>query len=309
MNLKVWEVHPQASKIEHADKNCLGKANSAGVHWCGPYVNANQTGFWVYSPIDIDFVFKDGKFEVTSMDEYSNEDYKIVSSLIKTDDNSNFEKWIFPSTGRTKTTFSFVEPNVMQIWTGLIFQTPPGWCLQIRSPINFPYSGFNIVEAILETDWLQYDIWMNVSVTAHNVPLSIKKDTPLAHLVPIRRESFKGEWEFQRERINRNTPEAEEVFKYWLNYNKQKFEFGGKQALSENLTKDSTTYFKEKNRLIGKNIEPYSDVDKNHSKSKCPFAHMHRDLNDLDELKKEKPSAEYEPVVNNFIFERFSKKS
>jgi hypothetical protein len=310
MNLKIWELHPQASKVEYAEKTCSGTANSAGVQWCGPYVNANQTGFWVYSPINVDFIFKNGKFEILSIEDYSDADYKIVSSLIKPQDNSNFDKWIFPNSGRTKTTFGFVEPNVMQIWTGLIFQTQPGWCLQIRSPINFPYSGFNVVEAILETDWLQYDIWMNICVTEHNVPISIKKDFPLAHIVPIRRESFKAEWNIEREIINRNTQEAEDVFKYWINYNKQKFEFGGKQALSENLTKDSTTYFKEKSRLIGKNMEPYQDIKKNDTnQSKCPFAHMHRDFNDLNEIKKEKAKVQYESVENNFIFERFFKKS
>lgn len=302
MNLKIWELHSKASKVEQADKNCFGVANKAGVQWCGPYVNANQMGFWVYSPINIDFVFKNGKFEVLSIEDYSNEDYELVKSLVRPEDHCCYDKWIFPSTGRTKTTFSFVEPNVLQIWTGLIFQTPPGWCLQIRSPINFPYCGYNVVEAVLETDWLQYDIWINVSVSLCDTPLMISKDRPLAHIVPVRRESFKGEWELDRNKLNRDTPEAESVFKYWINYNKQKFEFGGKQPLSENLTKDSTTYFKEKTKLIGKEMEPYP------KENKCPFAHFHRDLNDLNELKEAKPVAEYEPLNTNFMIERFSKK-
>lgn len=298
MNLKVWEVHSQACKLTHAEKTCMGTANKAGVQWCGPYVNANQTGFWLHSPINIDFKLKNGNFEIVYMDDYSSEDYNNVANLVRPEDNCEFQKWIFPGSGRTKTTFGFVEPNVIQIWTGLIFQTPPGWCLHIKSPINFPYMGYNIVEAILETDWLQYDIWMNVSVTHSDSVLSIKKEIPLAHLVPMRRESFKGEWGLERESINRDTPEAEKVFKYWINYNKQKFEFGGKQALSENLTKDSTTYFKEKARLIGKEMEPLVNAPKN--ESKCPFAHLH-------ETKKQVP--EYSPLVNSFVFNRFEKQN
>lgn len=305
MNIKIWEIHPQACRVEHAEKTCLGSANKAGVQWCGPYSNANQTGFWLYSPIDMDFSLENGEFKVINSEKYSDEDYHIVKSLIKPDDNSNFEKWIFPNIGRTKTTFALVEKNVMQLWTGLIFQTPPGWCLQIRSPINFPYMGFNIVEAILETDWLQYDIWMNLSVTSPNSIIRLRKEFPIAHLVPIRRESFKAEWEIQREKINRDTPEAEEVFKYWIGYNKQKFEFGGKQQLSKTLTKDSTTYFKEKTRLIGKQMEPYTDVEKcpEPPKSRCPYSHLHSEQK--EDFKEPKAKVEFEPLADNsFLFRK-----
>lgn len=265
MNLKVWRLHPQACRLEKADKNCLGLANQAAVKWCGPYVNANQAGFWVYSPIDLVFAHDGGRFYVANMEEYTCEDYDIVKSLVRPEDQSNFEKWIFPSVGRTKTTFSFIENNVIQIWTGLIFKTPPGWCLQIRSPVNFPYAGYNVVEAVLETDWMQYDIWINLSVTTTNKTITINKESPIAQLIPTRREAFKGEWAIQEEPINRDSDEANEVFKYWLSYNKQKFEFGGKQALNETLTKDSTTYFRERSRILGKEMEPIKNVEK------CPY--------------------------------------
>lgn len=304
MNLKVWQLHPQACNVEAADKNCKNLANKAAVQWCGPYVNANQAGFWVYSPIEMDFVYDGEKFQILGMEEYTPADYEIVRSLVRPEDNSQFDKWIFPGNGRTKTTFSLIENNVIQLWTGLIFQTPPGWCLQIRSPINFPYTGFNVVEAILETDWLQYDIWMNLAATQPGAKISIRKDMPIAHLLPVRRESFKGEWTIDRQPINRDTKEADDVFTYWLRYNKQKFEFGGRQALTETLTKDSTTYFKEKNRLIGKEMEPH--------KSKCPFAHLHESREEVpfvEDNSKSDNKPIFEAVKDSFVLGRFSRKS
>jgi hypothetical protein len=299
MQLKIWEVHSKSCRIEKAEKSCMGLANPGAVQWCGPYVNANQYGFWVYSPVDIDFVLENGEFKIINMEDYDDEDYRTVRSLVRPDDHSDFEKWIFPNSGRTKITLGSVEPNVIQIWTGLIFQTPPGWCLHIRSPINFPSRGFNIVEAVLETDWLQYDIWMNLSVTEPGKTISIRKDIPIAHLLPVRREGFKGEWDLNRERINRDSAEAEQVFKYWLHYNKHKFEFGGKQALTQTLTKDSTTYFKEKSRLLGKEMEPLQDVEKcpPAKPGKCPFAHMHN----------YQETPEFEALDNSFIKKFFKK--
>jgi hypothetical protein len=301
MQLKIWEIHSKSCKIEKAEKSCKGLANQGAVQWCGPYVNANQYGFWVYPPVDMDFSFENGNFKVTNMEGYDDEDYRVVRSLIRPEDHSDFEKWIFPNSGRTKVTFGSVEPNVVQIWTGLIFQTPPGWCLHIRSPINFPQYGFNVMEAVLETDWLQYDIWMNLSVTEVGKIISIRKDTPIAQLVPVRREGFKGDWDISRERINRDSTEADKVFSYWLHYNKQKFEFGGKQALTQTLTKDSTTYFREKSRLLGKEMEPLSDVEKCPAPkpNKCPFAHMHPGHQE---------TPEFEALDNSFI-KKFFKKS
>lgn len=289
-NLNVWEVHSKACRMEKAEKTCKNTANRAATQWCGPYINANQSGFWVYSPIDMDFVMKEDGFQVLSCEDYDDEDFRTVSSLVRHEDDSDFQKWTFPGSGRTKTTFGLVEKNVIQIWTGLIFETPPGWCLHIRSPINFKKEDFHVVEAILETDWMQYDIWINLSVNEINKKISIRKNEPIAHLVPTRRETFKGEWNIKREKINRDTPEAEKVFKYWLQYNKQKFESGGNQALSETLTKDSTTYFRERTRMLGKEMGP--------EQSKCPFAQLHN-IN--------KPV--FEPLEESPLMKKFSRKT
>lgn len=254
MQLRMWELHPKACKVERAEKTCLGSANPAGVKWCGPYTNANSSGFWLYPPVDMEFEFDGESFTVHNMEDYGGEDYELVRSLVRPEDGSNIEKWCFPGTGRTKTTVGLVEKNVLQLWTGLIFETPPGWCLHIRNPINFPPREFEIMEAVLETDWMQYDIWTNIVCRA-GYRVSLSKNQPLAQLVPARREGFKEDWPIDRRRISRDTPEDERAFSYWLDYNRQKFESGGRQALTETLTKDSTTYFRERNRIVGKEME------------------------------------------------------
>ena len=174
---------------------------------------------------------------------------------------SNPDKWCIQG-GRTKFTWGSVEPNVVQIWTGLIFQTPPGWCLLIRSPINFAQKDYHVMEGVLETDWMQYDIWINLVCDRENLPLNVDKKMPIAQILPIRREGIEGKCIISEENINRNTKEANKVFEYYLQYNKKKFENGGNQYLTSDgsITKDSTTYFKEKNKIMGKEMEP-----------KCPF--------------------------------------
>lgn len=287
MIIKSWRIHPKACRLERAEKTCMGLANPGGVQWCGPYTNANRSGFWLYSPIEMDLTYDGEKFEVHGAEEYGPEDYEKVKSLTRPSDLSTIEKWTFPGAGRTKTTFGLVEKNVVQIWTGLIFETPPGWCLHVRSPVNFPRSNFEIAEAILETDWMQYDIWLNVVCQEGRIKIS--KDLPIAQMIPTRRETFKEDWVLENEEINRDGPDAERVFKYWLDYNKQKFEMGGRQPLTETLTKDSTTYFKERNRILGKGMEPETKG--------CPYARKKTLEEELEDYNKEsKPKVDFFPV-------------
>lgn len=250
--LKVWSLHPNACRIEKADVNLNGYANQDAIKFCGPYKFANQTGYWVYSPVDIDILWKGGReFEYVLHTPYDNSDYKNVQELIRDDDPiSNNNVWISPCEGRTKFTFGLVEEGLVQIWTGCIFKTPSDWCLQIRSPINFPKRGFHIMNGVLDTDWMFYDIWINITFTVKNEWIKIRKNdgVPLAQLVPIPRKTYAEEWKLSYQSVNRDDEESNSVFKYWLRYNQKKFNCGGKQLLSTDgsYRKNSGTFFSER---------------------------------------------------------------
>lgn len=248
--LKVWRIHSQACVVKKAEKTCEGTANKDGVKWCHPYKQANQYGFWLYSPINFEFNYSDGKISLNHLESYTNEDYHTIRSLIRPKDGVDPNKWCLED-GRTKFTVGAVEKNVIQIWTGLIFQTPKDWGLLIRSPINFSKKPFHIMEGFLETDWLQYDIWMNLVCDEENKTIKVTKDEPIAQIIPVRKDSVE-DWTFSTEKINRNTAESNEVFKFWINYNKNKFENGGKQYLTPDgsIRKDSTTYYKEREKEV-----------------------------------------------------------
>jgi hypothetical protein len=124
-------------------------------------------------------------------------------------------------TGRNKFSWGTVDEGVVQFWTGNIFETPPGWSLHIRSPINFPTKPCHVMEGILETDWMQQDIWANVVFDRKDEWVQFRTDTPFAQLVPVRRESYAEKWQLSEEIINRDTPEANRVFEYWTQFNER----------------------------------------------------------------------------------------
>jgi hypothetical protein len=278
MNLNVWRLHPKSVKFIKAEKTLNGTANAGGVKFCRPFTSANRLGWWMFPAVDVDICWKGGQeFEHKLLENWSDTDHVLVKSLTRPNDNIDISKFCPEHSGRTKFTWGGVEDGVVQFWTGCILETDPGWALQIRSPINFPYQGYRIMEGILETDWMQYDIWMNLVFERKNEWIQFRKDSwpPIAQIIPLRRECVDGDCTMSDRMVNRDSKEANRVFEYWLQYNDKKFGHGGNNLLSKTdptRTKDSTTFYKERQRMLGKgNMEPKPEMLEAKEIKGCPF--------------------------------------
>jgi hypothetical protein len=253
--LNVWRLHPHGCAILPAERTLGGSANRGGVRWCGPFTNANKAGWWIFPPADIDVIWKGGKhFEWELLTPYNDDDYQLIRFLVDDAEADQVAAWL-PEGGRTKFTWGLVDRGVVQIWTGCIFETPPGWGLHIRSPINFPPRACHVMEAVLETDWLQYDIWLNVMFDQAGELVQLRRDgwPPIAQIVPVRRDSYDPGWRMNEQLVHRNSPEATRVFEYFVEYNRKKFASGGRHAASRTdptVLKDSAAYHKERKRLL-----------------------------------------------------------
>jgi hypothetical protein len=255
LELKVWRLHPAGCRIVPAEKTLNRTANRGAVRWCGPFTNANRAGWWVFPPVDVDIVWRGGsEFEWELLTPYTNADSHLIRLLLRgEEEHYGVDRWC-PAEGRTKFSWGLVEAGVVQLWTGCIFQTPPGWGLQLRSPVNVPPRACHVMEAILETDWLQYDIWLNLMFDRKDEVVRLRRDDwpPIAQLVPVPREAYDSGWSLAEETANRNSPEADRVFEYFADYNRKKFAGSGTDPRTEHgdpALKDSSVYFKERKRL------------------------------------------------------------
>lgn len=236
-----------------ADRTLHGTAPEGAARFCGPFTHANRAGWWLFPPVDLDITWRGGlEFEYEILTEYSDVDAYLVEFLLSEEERAAAQRWLHG--GRTKFTWGLVEPGVVQIWTGAIFQTPPGWGLHIRSPINWGSRDFHVMEAILETDWLHTDIWLNVMFHTEGQRVSLRRDAwpPIAQLVPVPRQSYDANWRLEEETLHRRTAAADRVFADFVDYNNKKFSNGGRQRWSREdptLMKDSTTYYRERRRV------------------------------------------------------------
>jgi hypothetical protein len=264
LTLEVWRLHPRGARLVPADKRLLGEAPPAALKWCGPFTNASQAGWWLYPPLDIDIVYRPageggtydekfdanpdcfalkrlaGYFEHRLVGEDEHAESEVIRGMLRARHRFRRER-------RQPYALGDVEMNVASVWTGCIFKTPPGWCLLLRSPINLAYDEpFRVQEAILETDWMPYDVWLNLKFFEHDRWTSLRRyqHYPLAQLVPVPRASFAGKWGVNDSVLSRAGEQGERaagVFDEWNEYNFRKWGGDGRQ-------KDSATYRKERRR-------------------------------------------------------------
>jgi hypothetical protein len=190
-----------------------------------------------------------------------------IRTVITPQDKVNPDAWCPIDGGRTKFSLGKVEPGVAQIWTGLIFKTPPGWSLHIRSPINTHPKAYRIMEGILETDWMQYDIWLNI-VFDRPGKAEFRRDgwPPIAQIIPVQRQTY-SPWSITVQDANRDDPDANQTLEFWMNYNEEKFGRGGQQYLADGVSKDSTTFFRNRKRILdGDGLPKPQELA-----HKCPF--------------------------------------
>jgi hypothetical protein len=234
--LRIWRLHPQGAHVCPAEKTLRGDASSAALRWCGPFAHANEYGFWVFPPVDLDVIWHGGRsFEHRFETIYTDDDASVVSRLQRTDDKYRYVP-------RRKVEFGSTLESVVSIWTGCIFQTPPGWGLMIRDPVNIGASTiFQTQEAILETDWLPYDIWINLLFVQQEKWARIRRSDswpPIAQLLPVPKAAYDQRWRLIDGPLETTSSKGRDLFNRWIDYNYKKWVEKGQ--------KEPSTYYRQR---------------------------------------------------------------
>jgi len=89
------------------------------------------------------------------------------------------------------------EPGVVQIWSGYLARTAPGWALLSRGPANIPRTqGYEHFEGIIESETWFGPLFTNIRLTRtdiqnhdHSYPLLSRSDGASARTRPTRKSA------------------------------------------------------------------------------------------------------------------------
>jgi hypothetical protein len=179
---------PTARLPQRADRSAAGSLPTRAFRYCEPVVTASAFGYYVFPPTDFSLMW-DGH-EVTWT--YKGADGWLPLKVAQFPHFVEFFDERAPD-GIKGFSPPFVgalqEPGVVQMWSGLIVRTAPGWSTLVRPPANLPRQGaYELYEGIIETDRWFGPLITNMRLTKTNTPIEFRADFPMLQVQPLPRE-------------------------------------------------------------------------------------------------------------------------
>lgn len=189
-SIKIYRLITNAPLPQRADKSAGGTLPTRATRFCEPVTTASSFGWWLFSPMDFTMLW-DGEEIFWRWKEAP--DWEVLSVVQFPDFVEKFNATA-PEVARDYSLpflTALPEPGIVQIWTGLMVSTAPGWSLLIRPLANLPNKGgYKLYEGLVETDIWVTPIFTNLRLTRTNQEIPISQKYPIAQIQPIPRIAY-----------------------------------------------------------------------------------------------------------------------
>lgn len=189
---------PQARLPKRAERSAAGYLPSRGMRYCDALTTATGYGYWVFPPIDIRLLW-DGEQIVWSFG--ADETWLPLSGTSSgavqfPDYAAVFDSMVPESLRGYSPPFLTALPEAggVQMWTGLLARTRPGWSLSLRPPVNLPaIPGIVPWEGIIESDIWFGPLFTNFRLTKTDTAIHIKAYAPFLQVQPVPQLAYREE--------------------------------------------------------------------------------------------------------------------
>src|SRR5712691_7726056 len=108
-----------------------------------------------------------------------------------------------------------IQPGGLQVWTGCIAKTAPGWSLLVRGVANLSQSlSYHMLEGIIETDNWFGPLFDNVRILKTDIPVEFRSDVPFLQVQPVRKDFYADKFlqSFAVKELGQLSPDNWEAF-------------------------------------------------------------------------------------------------
>lgn len=181
---------PQARLPQRADRSAAGSLPTRAFRYCEPATSAAAFGYYVFPPTGFSILW-DGNDMMWTWAGAA--DWLPLKATQFPGFRDHFDA-IAPQEIREYSppfVSALQEPGLVQLWTGLVVRTAPGWSLLVRPPANMPRTGmYELFEGIIETDRWFGPLVTNIRLTKTNTPIEFNPDYPLLQVQPLPRHVY-----------------------------------------------------------------------------------------------------------------------
>jgi len=188
--VRFYRIVPEAPEPMRADRSALGMLPTAAFQYCEPVCSASAFGWYVFPPAAFHVQWDGTDFVWTHDDGDTwqplvSEHFPGLPERFDADAPEDMRGLAPPFLSRV------AQPGVLQIWSGLLARTAPGWSILVRPPANLPRSQhFEVYEGIIETDRWFSAVFANLRMITANRPIEFDPTLPLVQVQPLQRATY-----------------------------------------------------------------------------------------------------------------------
>jgi hypothetical protein len=180
-----FRLIPECRLPQRADRAAAGTIPVRAFRHCDALVTASAFGWYLFPPISFSLLW-DGTDVVWT---YRGADAWYPLKSAQFPGFSNHFDQAAPEEMRgfaPPFLVSFIEPGIVQIWSGLFVRTAPGWSTLVRAPANLVRNpGYECYEGIVTTDRWFGPLFTNVRLTRTHVPIEFDEEMPFLQVQPV----------------------------------------------------------------------------------------------------------------------------
>src|SRR5882757_8112322 len=169
-----------------ADRSAAGTLPTRAYRYCEAVTAAAGFGWWIFPPADLTFIWDGADIF------WTHDDLDEWEPLTPTAQPPGFSEAFDAAAPELlkgcapPMLTALPEPGTLQIWTGLMVRTLPGWHMLVRAPANLPLTGgFSLYEGLVESDSWFGPLFTNLRFTRTHSPIRLRPDFPLLQVQPI----------------------------------------------------------------------------------------------------------------------------
>ena len=179
---------PGTREPMRADRAAAGTMPMRAYRFCEAMTTASAFGWYLFPPITFSLMW-DGSSEVLWTYQGADGWYPLKVAQYPSF-AEHFNAAAPPEAEGFSPPFlaAFKEPGIIQLWTGFVAKTAPGWNLLVRPPANLPHSNnYDFYEGVIETDRWFGPLFINFRLTRTHAPVEFDAEFPLLQVQPVHR--------------------------------------------------------------------------------------------------------------------------
>ena len=190
--VEFFQLVPNTRAPQRADKSVGGIIPARALRYCEAITSASAFGWYVFLPLAFKVVW-DGHDMLWTY-EGADQWMPLTRDAVQ---YPNFSGSFDQSAPADLRGFSppfltpSMQPGGLQVWTGCIAKTAPGWSLLVRGVANLPQAlSYQMLEGIIETDNWFGPLFDNVRILKTDIPIEFRSDVPFLQVQPVRKEDY-----------------------------------------------------------------------------------------------------------------------